>query len=216
MCCIELVEMKKIIILLLFVLSTLLFANNEISENKIIVYTSYRYNAVPDFMLSPFFDDFESVSGHSFSIQTSFKRGNFAYTVDLDMMNLGATSGYWAQKDKAPDWFVLDATYLNLGINFEWFFNFTPKFEMISSVGIGFGTFLGEMTKYKTAGISNDPTNSIFEKEDLAPPFFGHLLIAIAFQYEVYKVQEKSPIYIRANFGFKDSLFAGTSIGYQF
>ncbi len=208
--------MKKIIILFLLILSVSLFAENEKKDNKIIVYTAYKYNAIPDFMLDPFFDEFQSVNGHSFSLQTSFRTGNFAYTIDLDFMNLSAKSGYWAQKDKAPDWFVLDTMYLNLGINFEWYFTFTPKLEMINSIGLGFGTFLGEMTKYKTAGYSNDPTNPVFKKDNLKPPVFGHLLIAIALQYEVYKVKQKSPIYLRLNMGFKNSLFIGTSVGYQF
>lgn len=210
--------MKKIMVLFLLVLSVSLFAENEKKDNKIIVYAAYKYNTIPDFMLKPFFDEFQSVSGHSFSLQTSFRTGNFAYTVDLDFMNLSAKSGYWAQKEKAPDWFVLDTTYLNLGINFEWYFTFTPKLEMINSIGIGLGTFLGEMTKYKTAGkpINVKPTNSAFKKDNLKPPVFGHLLIAIALQYEVYKVKQKSPIYLRLNMGFKDSLFIGTSVGYQF
>ena len=209
--------MKKILFIALFlILPTILFSSEKDNESSIIVYTSYKYNVIPDFMLSPFFDEFQSVDGHSFSIQTSFKTGNFAYTVDLDMMNLSGKSGYWAQKDKAPDYFILDTTYLNLGINFEWFFNFTPKFQMISSIGIGFGTFLGDMTKYKTAGKSNDPTNDIYKKEDLAPPFFGHILIAIAAQYEVYSIKGQNPIYLRVNMGFKNSLFIGSSLGYQF
>jgi hypothetical protein len=207
--------MKKIILLTLLMMSILLFGEEK-RENKIIVYTSYKYNAIPDFMLEPFFDEYQSVSGHSFSIQTSFKTGNFAYTIDLDFMNLSAKEGYWRQKDKAPDYFILDTTYLNLGVNFEWFFTFTPKLEMISSIGLGLGTFLGTMTKYKTAGKTNDPTNPIFEKDNLKPPLFGHLLIAIALQYEVYKVKQKSPIYLRLNMGFKNALFIGTSIGYQF
>jgi len=227
--------MKRILIVVLLVLlPSVLFSNNKKSleesenyqsdknyntpksENNIIVYTTYKYNAIPDFMLKPFFDEFQSVNGHSFSIQTSFKTGNFAYTIDLDFMNLSAKDGYWAQKDKAPDYFILDTTYLNLGINFEWFFTLSPKLQMISSIGLGFGTFLGEMTKYKTAGISNDPTNSVYKKEDLKPPFFGHILIAMAAQYEVYKVKGKSPVYLRVNMGFKNSLFIGTSLGYQF
>jgi len=194
----------------------LLFSNNERNENNIIVYGSYKYNTIPDFMLSPFFDQHESVSGHSFSIQTSFKSGNFAYTIDLDMMNLSGGKGYWAQKDKAPDYFILDTTYLNLGINFEFFYNINPKFQIISSLGLGFGTFLGDMEKYKTAGVSSDPTNDIYKKEDLKPPFFGHILIALALQYEVYKVKGKNPIYFKVNAGFKNSLFIGSSLGYQF
>ena len=208
--------MKKIIILFLLVLSVSLFAENEKKDNKIIVYTTYRYNAIPDFMLDPFFDEYQSVNGHSFSVQTSFRTGNFAYTIDLDFMNLSATSGYWRQKDKAPDYFILDTTYLNLGINFEWYFTFTPKLEMINSIGLGLGTFLGEMTKYKTAGYSTEPTNKVYKKDDLKPPVFGHLLIAIALQYEVYKVKQKSPVYLRLNMGFKNAVFIGTSVGYQF
>jgi len=208
--------MKKIIILFLLVLSVSLFAENEKKDNKIIVYTTYRYNAIPDFMLEPFFDEYQSVNGHSFSVQTSFRTGNFAYTIDLDFMNLSAKSGYWRQKDKAPDYFILDTTYLNIGINFEWYFTFTPKLEMINSIGLGLGTFLGEMTKYKTAGYSNDPTNKVYKKDNLKPPVFGHLLIAIALQYEVYKVKQKSPVYLRLNMGFKNAAFIGTSVGYQF
>ena len=205
--------MKKLFILL-FLLASFLYAENR--QNKIIVYTSYRYNAVPDFMLEPFWDEYQSVDGHSFSIQATFRKGDFAYSLDLDMMNLSAKEGYWKQKDKAPDYVVIDTTYLNAGINFEWYFNFTPKFEMVSSLGIGLGTFLGEMTRYKTAGKYNDPKNPVFEKEDLKPPVFAHLLISLAFQYEVYKIQQKNPIFVKANFGFKNSFFSGLSLGYQF
>jgi len=209
--------MKNIILIAIFLLiPSLSFSNTQTNDSNIIVYGSYKYNTVPDFMLSAFFDKHESVSGHSFSLQTSFKSGNFAYTIDLDFMNLSANNGFWRQKDKASDYFILDTTYLNLGINFEWFFNINPKFQIISSVGLGFGTFLGDMKKYKTAGEPSDPTNERYKKEDLAPPFFGHLLIAIALQYEIYKVKGKNPIYFKVNAGFKNSLFIGSSLGYQF
>jgi len=203
--------MKKFIVLFFLLFGLFLGAQDK---NTVSTYVSYRYNAIPDFIFKPFFEEFQSVDGHSFSLQASFKTGNFAYTLDLDMMNLAAEEGFWRQKEKAPDYLVIDTTYLNLGVNFEWFFNFTPKFEMVSSLGVGLGIFLGEITKYKTAGYTNTP--KLFKKDDLKPPVFAHLLISLGFQYEVYKIQEKNPVFFRVNFGFKNSFFAGTSIGYQF
>jgi len=109
--------MKRIIILFLLIITVSLFAEEK-KDNKIIIYTAYRYNAIPDFILSPFYEEFQSVNGHSFSLQTSFKVGDFAYTIDLDYMSLKADKdAYWRQKDKAPDWVIIDTAYLNLGIN---------------------------------------------------------------------------------------------------
>jgi len=85
---------------------------------------------------------------------------------------------------------------------------------MITTVGLGLGTFLGELKRYKIGGTAiGDPTD--FPEDDLKPAVFGHLLIAVGAQYEVYSIKNQNPIYLRINLGFKNSLFAGFSIGYQ-
>ncbi len=183
------------------------------NPSSVTLYSGYRYSSVPDFILNPFFDNFESVTGHSFFVQTSFKNNNFAYIVELDYTNFSANNGYWNQDDKLPDYFILDVGYLNLGVNFSWFIPLNAKFELISSFGIGLGAVFGTMDKYDTNGERPNPKD--FEKEDKLVPVFGHLLIAFGFQYEVHRINDK-PLFIKFDMGFKDALFSSFAIGYGF
>ena len=210
--------MKKIILIFLtMMLSISIFASNleeKEKKNELLVYTGYRYAILPDFIIDPFYENFESVSANSFYAQFIIKKQDFAYSFELDYMSISAPSGYWNQEDKPKDYLIIDIGYLNLGINFNWYLDISPKFSFISSFGVGVGILLGEIDKYDTNGERQDPKR--FKKDSKKPPVFGHLLMNFALQYEVYKIKNRNPIFIKLDMGFKDLFYGGVSLGYQF
>jgi len=210
--------MNKILLIIIVTLLSVSTLSAENSGKKISIYQGYRYAVVPDFILDPFFENFKSVSANSFHTQIFIKKNeaaDFAYSFEIDYMNITADPGYWNQEGEAKDYMIIDTTYLNLGINFNWFLEITPKINFISSFGVGVGVMLGKIDQYDTNGITFIDYKR-FEKKSKKPPVFGHILMNFAFQYEVYKIDNRNPIFFKLDFGFKDLFYAGASLGYQF
>jgi len=133
---------------------------SESAAKRHLVGVRGRYLVLPKFILSPFVDGGESLSGSAFGLEYGTQKSGFETVVALSYAGLaGGPTPFKAKgdPDEAYEIVKLDLHVLFATVDFLWSNEVAPKFRVLYGASAGLGLVWGSFTRHQAQPLNGQP-----------------------------------------------------------